>query len=135
MWRNQRDGITIEMSHCINTISPYNWWTQEKCLKSTNGKLHILGKKRSCSFEKHVVFYRYYGNIYLAWIIISPMFTNYVRKLLATTESCIVHKPKPSVPRLALIPHTESTYPGLDYYPWLITRFAIINRSQSIDPG
>ncbi len=94
-WRNQRDGITIEMGYCIHTIRPYNWVTQDKCVKRTTGKLYIFGKKRSYSFEKYIVFYGYYGDIYLALIIISPILTTfptYVSRLLATTKSYIVHK-------------------------------------------
>ncbi len=41
---------------------------------STQGKLYIFGKERLFSFQKYVVFLGYYGDIFLAVNMISPIF-------------------------------------------------------------
>ncbi len=47
---------------------------QEKYLHSTHGKTYIFGKKEMSFFRKYIVFHGYYGDRYLAVIMISPIF-------------------------------------------------------------
>ena len=47
----------------VRKISPYS-----------PGKLYIFGKKEISSFQKYIVVHGHYGDIYLALIIISPIF-------------------------------------------------------------
>ncbi len=50
-----------------------SWLQQDKCFHSTHATDNYR-KKRFSSFQKYIVFHRYFDDIHLAVIIISPIF-------------------------------------------------------------
>ena len=56
---------------------------------------YIFGKKKISPFQKCIVFHGYYGDIYLAVIMISPIFhifSQYISTLFACPESILLER-------------------------------------------